>query len=410
MLHGRESSPASARGVLATLVGLLLLALVPVPSFPSAASETVERLRRTVKTRGLSAADREAATVGYYQELLNSASGVVVRTPAALDTLMAGGGPADGGRPALEEVRGTRLAFNDVRRDFLVYRPRPHLDAPDPRFPGIHIVTNAHGFADGEYAEAREPGTRRFVLLGDSVPRGMGVPVGSSFEALLEGHLNAQAEGGVRFEIINMAVSGYRFTQTVDVALETAPRFSPDVYIVALSWLSVGDKWGLHLAQLVEDGIDLKYDALRDVVRDSGLRKGDPAGTAEAKLTPFFEPTLRWGLRAIDRHARESGGSLLVLLVPHLKGLSWFERGSASLEHEFRPVRAVLEAEGIPYVDALDAFDRRDPAGLDAGDGLHPNVEGHRILFETIHDRIAGDPALSELVQGAPAAAASIRR
>ena len=80
---------------------------------------------------------------------------------------------------------------------------------------------------------AKPAGVRRLVLLGDSMTRGLGVPPGTGWEPLLERDLNARyTSPAVRqFELLNFGVSGYRMTQMLDVGLEVAPRFKPDVYV-----------------------------------------------------------------------------------------------------------------------------------------------------------------------------------
>ncbi len=393
---GRQQS--FRRGALLSFVALLLLAgfdLLPLGrgTGPLAA---VRLVRDTIKTRGLSAEAREEATAGYYQELLNGASEVVVRTPSQLNQFV-GGREENNGPPRLEELDANTVAVNDYVRDFLIYRPRPNLRLRDPRFNNVEQRTNSFGYSDQEYALAPDPNTWRVVLLGDSMARGLGVAPGEGFEPHLETFLNGTAAtgNGRRVEILNMGVSGYRLTQIVDIALQDAPRFKPDSYVLVVSWLTVARKWGLHLAQLIEEGIDLKYDFLRGVARDARLRKGDSAAVSEAKLAPFMVPTFRWVLDQLVASATSQGASVGVILIPHLKGIG-------SYEADFGPIRQVLTEAGVPVVDLLDAFDDADITTLDVGDGLHPNAAGHQILLSRLKARLAGDPRAEALFTGPP--------
>lgn len=268
------------------------------------------------------------------------------------------------------------------------------MNITDPRFPTVRYVTNAMGFADRDYPAEPPAHTRRLVVLGDSLPRALGVEPGLGFEARLEDRWNREPPvPGRQLELINMGVSGYRITQVMDLALEEAPRLEPDVYVLVVSWLTVARKWGLHLAQLVEDDIDLKYDFLRSVARDAGLKRGDTTAATEAKLAPFMEPTLRWAVTQIQARARQDDAAMVVVLMPHLKGIG-------SYEPVFGPMRAMLAKERIPYLDLLDAFDDLDIAALDVGDGLHPNAEGHRHLAELIHRRLSERPDLAHVFFG----------
>lgn len=365
--------------------------LVPVPSSLEPAARTIELIRRTVQTRGLSGEAREEQTAGYYQELLDRSAHVVVRTPSVLNVVLGGARPNDA-PPTLEELEANSAPIHETLNSFLIYRPRPHLDLVDPRFK-VRYVTNAFGFGDREYPLTREANTRRLVILGDSMARALGVEPGQGFEGLLEEKLNRESVSGTRYELINMGVSGYRITQIVDLAREVAPQFKPDVYVVVVSWLSVARKWGLHLAQLVEEGIDLKYPYLAQVARDARLQPGDTTAVTEAKLAPFMAPTFRWAVQQIRDRARQDGAATVAVLMPHLKGIG-------SYEGVFAPVRMILEEEGIPSIDLLDTFDGLDIVPYDVGDGLHPNRVGHRLLFERLQRRLADDPSVAAILLG----------
>jgi lysophospholipase L1-like esterase len=383
----------------ALMAVLIVFQVMPLPREISASA--VGLVKRTVKTRGLSAEAREAQAVGYYQELLNGANNVVAATPMRINELV-GGPRVAAGRPVLEELDANQAQVNARLHSFLVYRPLPNLDLQDPRFGNVRTVTNSLGFSDREYPVARTPGTRRIVWLGDSLVRALGVPPGEGFEAQLEAHLNETDTGRQdrRFELINMGVSGYRITQVVEVALEDGARFQPDAYVVVLSWLTVAKKWGLHLAQLVEEDIDPKYDFLRNVVAKSGLKKGDSEAITQARLGPYVVPTVKWALGEIRAKARSQNASMVVLMLPHLKGIG-------SYEYDFGPIRTMLEAEQIPHIDMLDLFDGADVAALDVGDGLHANTRGQRMLFERLYREITANEQVAAAILGPKAAAAS---
>lgn len=376
-----------------TMSALLAFEFVPVPPAMESTQQTVTLLRRTLKTRGLSAEAREEQTAGYYQELLDRSAQVVVKNPGAVDQFL-GGPKVSDAKPMLEELEAAtnHVAIHERLNDFLIYRPRPSLDIRDPRFNDVRYVTNGLGFADRDYPYERSPRSKRLVFLGDSLARALGVEPGHGFEALLEDDLNARAAGRDfdRFEIINMGVPGYRITQIVDVALDVAPRFRPDAYVVVVSWLTVGRKWGLHLAQLVDEGIDPKYDFLRQVVRDADLKKGDSSAVSQAKLAKFMEPTMLWSLRQIKARAQQEHASFVVILMPHLKGIG-------SYDGLFGPIRGMLRSENIETIDLLGVLDDVDISTLDVGDGLHPNAAGQRMIFEALSRRIYATPGLARI-------------
>lgn len=360
----------------ALVAGLAGLALVPVPAYSRTDQSAARKLLRTLHKDELNREAREAQTAGYYEGLLNEGSRV-----SGMNALTTG------------NVRFTAESWVLPGRrhlgDFLYWDMPPNLNARNPENPNLDHATNSHGLADKEYTLDKPPGTWRVALLGDSVTRGQGAPFGTNFEFLLEARLNQDLFGpaGRQLEILNFAVGGYRITQLVEVAHTRVPPFAPDVYVLPLTELSVFRDWGEHLATLVQNDIDLKYDFLRRVVREAGVRRSDPAGTIAAKLSRFRMPVLRWAVSEVKAVAAQHGANTLVILVPNGVPLE-------ILEEQFVGVRELLDELRVPYVDLLDAFATvDDPLRYQVGPrNSHPNELGHRHLYERLHARILENP------------------
>jgi lysophospholipase L1-like esterase len=368
-----------------TLIAVLSgLALLPVPVYSRTDTSLTRKLLRTLHKDELNREAREQQTAGYYEGLLNEGSRV-----SGMNAIITGN---ERFTPEFWMRPGRRH-----RGDFLYWDMPPNLNARDPDNPRFDHVTNSHGLADKEYTLEKPPNTRRVALLGDSITRGQGAPFGTNYEFLLEDRLNEDifAPAGRRLEILNFAVGGYRITQLVDVALERVPPFSPDVYVLPLSELSVFRKWGEHLATLVQNGIDVKYDYLRWLVKEAGLRPSDPARTIDAKLARFRTPTLRWALSEIKAGAAANNGKLLVILLAN-------GNDPEILEEQFTGVRELLREVDIPYIDLLDAFaDVDDPRQYRVSDeNTHPNERGHRHLYERLHAQIMENPEFFRLFCG----------
>jgi hypothetical protein len=217
-----------------------------------------------------------------------------------------------------------------------------------------------------------------------------------NYEMLLEAHLNAERPPDApEIEILNFAVGGYRIAQLVDAALEWVPPFEPDVYVLPLSELSVFRRWADHIITLVQNGVDLKYDHIEEVVRQSGLRADDPTGTANAKLARFRLSTIEWAVRSVRAQAESQGARLVVILLPN-------GTEPEILEEQFAGVRQLLAPLGVPVIDLLDAFETVDD--LDAyrtsERNMHPNERGHEFLYERLREAISGDRELTELFTG----------
>jgi hypothetical protein len=233
--------------------------------------------------------------------------------------------------------------------------------------------------------------------VGDSVSRGQGAPFQGNYEALLEQQLNTshQRPGISRFEILNFAVGSYNITQEMDVALEKVPKFSADVYVVGLTHLSVYRAWGQHITMLMQSGIDLKYDYLRQLARDAGLDPREPVGVFDAKLARFRLPTIKWALGQIKQQAKQHGAQVIVLLIP-------IADNSAGTKESFLGVPEILKDLNLPAIDLLDSFERfsdLSPYRVSEHDS-HPNAAGHRVLFERLYEKLRTNPAAWQAITG----------
>ena len=381
------------------LAVLLALTLVPPAFFRYHPREdtALKKVFRTVQKRGLNRDAAAQQTAGYYEGLLDGAAGI------------AGVGGA-GGRGWLdwEFWSGQRAARQNPERaqrqerpDYLRYALQPNLDVPDLD-EKRRIVTNSHGMPDKEYTVAKPERAWRIGLIGDSVTQGIGTTFGNTYEARLERHLNETFTGGAHglYEVLNFGVRGYQMTQFVDVGLHTVPRFDPDVYVVGLTVRSVYRSWADHLASLVRNRVDMKYQYLRQLVDEAEIAPNMTEALINARLAPYRLRVMKWALQELQAQARRDGVPLLVLLLPVA------DDTELQME-EFEGVRTVLAELSIPTLDLLDTFvelDDLDPVRVSSGD-RHPNDDGHRMLFEALVRKLEGDEGLLAAFTGTSAPA-----
>ncbi|HXM20930.1 MAG TPA: SGNH/GDSL hydrolase family protein [Terriglobales bacterium] len=282
---------------------------------------------------------------------------------------------------------------------FRIVRNKPNLDQQRDG-----MTTNSFGLIGRQCSQRKPANTRRVALLGDSIAQGWGVQLNQSFGALLEDRLNtAHTNNFQRFEVLNFAVAGYELTQILDVAEEEAPRFEPDVYMLALTELAVFRNWDTHLVNLIQMGIDPKYDFLKKTVRRAGASRDDERVTLFGKLAPFRIPVLRETLAEIKFHAEHDHIPLLVVLVPAV------EDGELTRER-FAGIRELLASLDITVIDLLDTFEGIPDLDSVRFRGMHPanvhpNSRGHALIFENLHAKLQDQPeAWSALVGGAPEA------
>lgn len=349
------------------LLGLLGLSLLPALIGNSQNRLRVQKLLAEMQNGDLNREDFDALTAGYYEGLQKNAGHL--------------GMPAE-----RDDVR-----FSD---DFLLYEFKPNVKR---NYPAGMRITNSLGMPNPEYGYQKLPHTWRIALLGDSISIG---PYEHDYVALLEDHLNQAnlTPETRRFEILNFSVYGYNVLQMMDVALYVAPKFHPDVYLVALTHIQAGGKkasTGLHLARLKLEGIDLKYDYLRQTAAQAGIQPSDHLNTMMRKLAPFHFQMTEWALEQIRDHAASEGAQMVIILVP--------APIPADVEAQaFDDIRPTVDKVGVPVIDLRDTFRSKSLANLQVEYGIdvHPNARGHEMIFENLYQKIQQDPQFSANLLG----------
>lgn len=72
----------------------------------------------------------------------------------------------------------------------------------------VHVTINSQGLRDYEVSYEKAAGTKRILLLGDSMTAAMQVPLEKTFAKILEKRLNSNVPGE-RWEVVNGAVNGF---------------------------------------------------------------------------------------------------------------------------------------------------------------------------------------------------------
>jgi hypothetical protein len=223
-------------------------------------------------------------------------------------------------------------------------------------------------------------------------------PFGRNYESLLEKHLNeADLTTDIqKFEVLNFAVGGYRITQIMEAMHEQGARFRPDVYMVAITSVSVSHRWSYHIGHLLQRKIDLKYDFLRQVIADAHVQPTDSMETIDRKLTPYTPMVFQWCLEQMKEEASKEGAKMVILFIPE-------PIAPDVLATQFAQARQITDKLGVPVIDLLNTFGAVQNL-LDyrvSRDDLHFNARGHELVYENLYKKIAQDPKLSAIVLGA---------
>ncbi len=285
---------------------------------------------------------------------------------------------------------------NRVFDSYRVYRLRPNIENMGEW--GTTVVpTNSLGYVGPEWSAQKPLNTRRIALLGDSVTQGVGVNPNQTYGALLESRLNAigRDRGLSQFEVMNFSVYGYHLTQFLDVAENDVPRFKPDVYVVALTEISVFRSWDVHLVDVIGLGLDPKYEFLRRTVQSSGASINDDDATLHAKLAPFRVAVIRDTLLEMKSNAEQHDAKFIVLLIPGVEDASLTRK-------KFEGIPELLASLNITSVDLLDTFDGTlNVAPFRMSDlDPHPNALGHAMIAENLYNKLRAQPSVLSAVVG----------
>jgi GDSL-like Lipase/Acylhydrolase family len=374
-----DFTKTATAGVL-ILLGLLFVDLLPGLMERSAGYQrlrtkspilrAIEKVPGELQNGELNAEDFDALAAGYYEGLRKDAGQVGL--PGESDDV-------------------------NFRADFLRYEFKPNVKRS---YEAGMRITNSLGMPNPEYGYEKPPHTRRIALLGDSISVG---PYGHGYDALLENRLNqvALTPEVERFQVLNFAVYGYSIVQSMDVALEKIPQFHPDVYLVALSSLEMMGRagWRTHVGRLVVSKADLKYDYLRQVAAQAGVKPTDHLPRIKSKLAPFLTPVVHWALEQIRDHAAAEGAQMIIAIVPapidpHLT------------DTQFDQLLPALAGIGVPVFDLRDTF--RSAANLDdlqvvPKSDIHPNVRGHEMILENLYAKLRTNPGAWTALTGSTA-------
>jgi len=279
-----------------------------------------------------------------------------------------------------------------------------------PNVRGVHYGvlhrTNSRGLRGPEYSPEPEPGTFRIVLVGDSIAMGHRVDEAETYAARLERSLNSQSDG-VRFEVLNAALSGLSVSGVVRRLVRVGLPYRPNLVVYGYS---LNDIYGrayvrntpeqraafrreyarfedspLHLMRLVWPG----WISLRSAVRPM-------VGSHEYALErAYFDTPAAWmkvaiGLGQLAEISEENGICVDIFIQTILRQLNFL--------HPFRRVYDRVEAaskeRGLEASQSFETFvgHDEDEVRFSPAD-MHPTSEGHRLFAIALEDALRRLPS-----------------
>lgn len=296
------------------------------------------------------------------------------------------------------------------------------------------VEVNRMGFRGPE--PSGDPHRRVIVSIGDSIAFGSELPAGTAYPEQLREPLAARDS---RFELINLALSGYDTLQELAVLKRHGLAFQPEVVLLGYCLNDAGivsanaeylnrieryrsSPWMARsrVVQFVVSSLDRlqgrSYQEEQNrpsVFRENYRQQIDPIGADERELarwmslSPDRHPSdwyrdadrvgrIRFAFRQLEALAEDRGFRVLVVIFP------WLETdagGAYPHRMAHRIVAHEARRQGLQVLDLLEAFEQ---AGLnrlrnDPEDPVHPGPEGHRLAARGIVAWMQGAGWLSPL-------------
>lgn len=288
-----------------------------------------------------------------------------------------------------------------IREEPIGYRNRPGLSGT---FYSAPVEINSLGMRDRE-VPPKAPGEFRILVIGDSVPFGIGVRYGESIPYQLEQILNASAEPGRTYRTLNMGVPSYNTEQELIQLRDIGLSLEPDAAILLFSQNDIEKKnwvfekrsaWYADWAQR-SYGVSLLFVLVRELRTQLG---SPPALIAVSK---YRADSPRW--QAIDGALTQIHQILAERGLP----LEVFTRlGTESPEYAL--VAGVGRREGFPVVDLSPWTDprwitKKPLAYANSHVDNHPNAAGSRIFAQLFAEELQSSGVLRSDGRSIPAVA-----
>lgn len=263
-----------------------------------------------------------------------------------------------------------------------------HSPATRAHLMGVDVRINSHGLRGREIDYPKPFGTRRVLMLGDSLTFGWGVTEAEVTSLVVERILNDK-NPRESWEVINGGVGNYNTRLEVHYLVKEGLRYAPDVVVLnyfvndaepdprysgnfinmhSAAWVFFANRLDVLWRRLTRRG---SWD---DYYRR--LYREDAEGWRGARAA-----ILRFG-----EICRQHGMRCLIVYQPELHQLDPYPFVDAQ-----RAVAAVADEAQIPFLDLLPALRGLDPRTLWVSvEDTHPNGRCDAIYGAAIAERIGG--------------------
>ena len=270
-------------------------------------------------------------------------------------------------------------------------------------FQGVTVRINSHGFRGPETTPSKAQGTRRLMLLGDSVVFGWGVDQDRIFPALLQRRIDPTRE---RLEVVAAGVNSWTTRTEYEFFEDIGINFDPDILVLIISSNDTDANQEGNTAiskHVLFSGKKEKRTLFSNMIEDI-VRSAARASYVAAHLKYFAERYYvtrsqdaasetdpRWldarlALDDLVELCRDRGIEVLIYL--------YGSEDSIAANPVLALYRRHLTSEGIAALALPDAL-IRDSSYHNSFVDVHLNERGHQVLTDVILEDLAsrvGDP------------------
>lgn len=296
-------------------------------------------------------------------------------------------------------ISSKRNVYRRSTNPILSYEFKPGFRSDAENLSFDYRVINSHGLRDIEREFTKPPGTKRIVLLGDSVVVGYRI---REIDQLMSRQLE-MLYGNEKIEVLNLAITGYCTRAEVELLRVLGVKYDPDAVIMVFV---ENDFRNFNPESVGADGVAGRPTAANWMFEKSHLFRlvclqfnwfsfGLEADPANWNPDAIGDNNVPQGLALLRELADEHGFNPLVAIWPAfgLDRIEYPEKmwmpGSQELI-----VERLAHSYGLPVVGLRDAFlkhwkmlpSRPVPQKYySVGDQMHPSVKGHRVAAGILH-------------------------
>lgn len=260
----------------------------------------------------------------------------------------------------------------------LLTRPAPdvhHLQVPGASavLQGVEVKINARGLRDREVPAAPPAGTKRLLLMGDSVTFGWGVAQERTYAKVCEAEL---ARTG-KYELINAGVVNHNTARMLAFYRQELHTYQAPVVLVAFFINNANEPADTSLRAWLDTPLQLPvflYSRLRRVTA-----RGPDFDTMHRQLYAAENPLYQAFSERLTKFIAElvkAGKQVIVVNVPDAAHL---DEPKYRYQDITDKVLGLAKTAGAQTIDLYPAV-KGMPAGtiVNSAEDRHPNAEGHR--------------------------------